>query len=244
MKHLHFPILSLTLVLATLTTAAMAEDTNINIDATKFKPVEMVMPAMSTPQQTTLSTTQPTGITKIPTFKGSQQYYGTLNLGDPVADYYFALDLQTKDSKQFFVMYFDQNHDGDLTNDGSAHQNQGSGSGAPGDFATKLPVNWNTLIAAKTFGNTSFNIWFFSNQGGWPTLQVSHYSRTQLKGKVKLDKKHKYKAYLVDSGYNDANLTNDGVILDLNNNGVYDPGEGPFQSYTANGKTYNFQISW
>ncbi|SFM99561.1 hypothetical protein [Nitrosomonas communis] len=223
----------------------VSADETVTIKAKKFSLANFVMPAGSTPGNIAVSTTQPSGITKSPTFKGTQQYYGQLDLGDPVNPYYFALDLKNKDGKDTFVMYFDKNHNGDLTDDGDPLKNQGDGSGGPGGFATTLTVKWSKLIADPndSFGTDPFSIWFFSNSNNWSSQKVSHYSRTQLKGSVTLGSQT-YPAYLVDSGYNDANLINDGVIIDLNKNGKYDQGEGPFTSTTVNGKTYNFNIAW
>jgi hypothetical protein len=232
-------------LMAACVSPAIADDaTTVTVHAGSFKPVNMVAPASSQPSSTQLSTTRPVEITNVPKFKGTQQWYGYLDLGNQAnRRFYFALDLVSKNNAQIFVMYFDKNKNGNLADDGDPLKNQGSGSGGPGAFATQISVPWKKLIESKPFKG-KFDIWFFINQQGWDQGQMaSHYSQTQLKGKVKLSGK-KYKAFLVDQGYNDADLTNDGIILDLNGNGHVDPNEQPSTTQTVQGKTYNFSISW
>ena len=216
-------------------------DVNLSIVNNGFVPVQFKGPASSTPLNVQLQPQRPAAIRKIPVYSGHTQWYGELKLGNRNNNHFqFVLD-QRNDGRMF--MYFDRNNNGDLTDDGQPLVNQGSGNGGPGGFACRIGVPWDMLVENSPFqGN--FNIWFFSNKSGWKQGQrVSHYSQTQLEGKLRLGNRE-YTALLIDQGYNDADLTNDGVLLDLNGNGRIDRNERAGTSYTIDGDTYRFHIRW
>jgi hypothetical protein len=198
-----------------------SSDLSVDISANGFEPVEFRIGASSTPLNLPLSRDLPAALRREPVYEGSQQWYGVLTLGSPVRKFPFALDLLS-DGK--FAMWFDADANGDLTNDGAPRSNQGSGDGGPGGFATTLRVAWRSLSVEAPFGG-EFSIWFYSNKAGWERGQrASHYSRTQLEGKQAVGDRV-YVAWIADSGYNDADLTNDGVWVDLNANGKADKDE-------------------
>jgi len=176
-----------------------------------------------------------------PDYSGSEQWYGYMDLGDRQHKrFYFVFDLQADEK---FLMYFDSNNNGDLSDDGEPLVNKGSGAGGPGGFACELAIPWQVLIENAPFKG-DFKIWFFSNEAGWKKgNRVAHYSRTQLEGAVTIGT-DRYIAMLIDQGYNDADLSNDGIALDLNQNGKIDRDERPASTHVINGKKYTFNISW
>jgi hypothetical protein len=204
--------------------ALMRSDTldfSVGISANGFKPVEFQIGARSTPLNVPLSRGRPAALRREPAYEGSEQWYGVLTLGSPVREFPFALDLLPNGK---FAIWFDADANGDLTDDGAPLTNKGSGDGGPGGFATTLRVAWRTLSAEAPFDG-EFSIWFYSNKSGWARdHRASHYSRTQLKGKVAVGR-DVYVAWIADSGYNDADLTNDGMWVDLNANGKADKDE-------------------
>ncbi|MDX1514351.1 MAG: hypothetical protein R3174_11490 [Gammaproteobacteria bacterium] len=186
-----------------------------------FEPVTFDIRASSFPLNLSLTRTRPGSVREEPRYAGDEIWYGVLELGGPPRDFPFALDL-TPEGR--FRMYFDANSNGDLTDDAGPLENQGSGDGGPGGFATRLRVPW-PLLSPQSGFQGEFEIWFFSNKSGWEKgNRASHYSRTQLRGEVTLHGR-RYRAWIADSGYNDADLTNDGVLLDLNGNGKADRDE-------------------
>ncbi len=200
---------------------AGTSDLSVDISANGFEPVEFGIGARSTPLNVPLSRDRPAALRLEPAYDGNQQWYGVLTLGSPVGEFSFVLDL-LPDGK--FAMWFDADANGDLTNDGAPLRNQGSGDGGPGGFATTLRIPWRTLSAEAPFEG-EFSIWFYSNKSGWKRGQrASHYSRTQLKG-MQVIGDREYVAWIADSGYNDADLTNDGMWVDLNANGKADKDE-------------------
>ena len=126
-----------------------------------------------------------------------------------------ALDLLPDGA---FRIWFDGNGNGDLTDDGPPRANASSWDGGPGGFATELQVPWRLLSDRAPF-QEPFRIWFFSNPAGWRQGHLaSHYSRTQLRGAVTEDGVRRT-AWVVDLGYNDGDLTNDGLWVDRDGDG-------------------------
>jgi hypothetical protein len=72
---------------------------------------------------------------------------------------------------------------------------------------------------------------------------ASHYSRTALKGTISVNGRH-YTAYVIDTGYNDADLTNDGIAIDLNGDGRINEGEGPAKAFLIGKRRYRFVVTW
>lgn len=206
-----------------------------------FTPVEFEGPARSSALNIQLTRDRPSPINKEPAYQGSEPWYGYMDLGNRRNNrFHFVLDQQPNSA---WALYFDNNNNGDLTDDGGPLRNQGSGSGGPGGFACVISIPWPLLIKDSRFTG-EFNIWFFSNKAGWEKgHRVSHYSRTQLRGKLRIGNLD-YLAWLINQGYNDADLTNDGVALDLNRDGKIDRNEPPRTVHEINGETYAFNVSW
>ena len=206
-----------------------------------FKPVTMQAPASSTPLNIQLAEERYSSILKEPEYTGRKQWYGYMDLGNRKnRRYHFVLDHQ---NSQILLLYFDRNNNLDLSDDGMPLRNTGSGSGAPGEFACRISIPWKQLILDAPFDD-DFNIWFFSNRAGWENgRRVSHYSQTQLQGTIQIDGTE-YTAWLVDRGPNDADLTNDGILIDLNSNGKVDPDEKAEIVHTIGTEHIQFNISW
>ncbi len=206
-----------------------------------FLPVESVGPGMHKGYQHQLQKKALAEIKKEPAYKGYARWYGFMELGSQeVSRLYFVLDLQKNET---FVLYFDANKNLDLSDDGVPLKHTGSGDGGFDGFATNIVIPWKSIIKDFPYV-TDFKIWFFMNEGGWTSGQkASHYSRTQLEQMLLIGGKE-YRAVIVDTGENDADLTNDGIIIDANRNGDFDPGERPATEYVLDGKTYKFKIVW
>jgi len=213
-----------------------------------FSPVEFVGPSTSTPLNIQLTQEKPGDIQKAPGYKGKSQWYGTMDLGNlENKRFHFVLDQQPDES---FVLYFDKNKNGDLTDDGKPLASQGYSLGGPREFATTIAIPWRTLIKNSPYEG-DFHIWFYCTEAGWEENKATHYSRTQLQGKLRIGD-HEYMALLIDQGYNDADLTNDGIVIDLNRKGeIYnnqdgevDQGERAQTEYVIDGKTYTFNVVW
>ncbi len=201
-----------------------------------FSPVNFQVSSRWKPDNNQLTQNRFDNIIKEPGYSGLEQWYGHLDLGNRQdKQFHFVLDLQ-KDSR--FLMYFDKNNNNDLTDDGVPMGNRGSGKGGFGGFACNIIIPWTTLIERSPFPG-DFDIWFFNSSG----KRISHYSRTQLRGNVLIDGTE-YLAMLIDQGPNDADLSNDGIAIDINQNGKIDLDERPAQSHTINGVTHTFNIIW
>jgi hypothetical protein len=114
-----------------------------------FTPVTMKVPA-SWNSRTQLSPTPPPRITREPVYRGSSQYYGTLQLGTrPNNLYDFVFDLIAAPNP---VVYFDANQNGDLSDDGPPRTNQGSGI-----FAATIHLPFRRLVQEVAFPG-DFNV--------------------------------------------------------------------------------------
>jgi hypothetical protein len=137
-------------------------------------------------------------------------------------------------------LYFDRNHNGDLTDDGGPLTNQGSGI-----FATRIYLPFAHLIKEMPFSE-DFTLWFFTNDHLWSSGAVAHYSRTQWQGTVNLEGRP-YTAYIADTGNNDADFTNDGIAIDVDRNGKIDRHSEVFRPHRVahiHNKDYVFVITW
>jgi hypothetical protein len=214
-----------------------ATPVQVSIRRDGFTPVEMKV-AASWKTLTPLSPTTPAGIRQEPVYRGGSQRYGTLWLGTTENNRYdFVFDLVPGAHP---LVYFDANQNGDLSDDGSLLTNQGSGI-----FATTIALPFRRLVKEVSFPG-AYALWFFTNDSLWQRSAVAHYSRTQLKGTVHLAGKA-YVAYIADTGDNDANLTNDGLSIDLNGDGAIDRQQEyfpPDQVAHIHGQDYVFVITW
>jgi hypothetical protein len=187
---------------------------------------------------TPLSPTPPAGIRQEPVYRGSRQRYGTLRLGTRENNlYHFVFDFVSGPQP---IVYVDMNQNGDLTDDGQPLTNQGSGI-----FATTIALPFRRLVKEVAFPG-DYAVWFFTNDSLWQRSAVAHYSRTQLKGAVHIAGKT-YVAYIADTGDNDADLTNDGLSVDLNGDGNIDRQQEyfpPDQVAHIHGQNYVFVVTW
>jgi hypothetical protein len=214
----------------------MASGSALVLRASEFTPVEMDAPATSLPSTTALEGDRPEAIEREPEYGGVRRWYGHLDLGNrPQRRYYLALDEQADGS---FLLYFDRNQNGDLSDDGGPLRNMGTGP-----YAATVVLPWDRLIANSPFAG-DFKIWFFVHEAGWRKgYFANHYSRTQLRSEIVIDGTA-YMALLVDRGVNDADLTNDGVMVDTNRNGKIDDGDARGYTVVIGGKSWPVEVLW
>ncbi|ACL05440.1 TPR repeat-containing protein [Desulfatibacillum aliphaticivorans] len=210
---------------------------NLSI-ALKFKPVRPSSKGPNgawIPGTDSLSPIRPEGVIKEPDYQGIERRYGAMELGVPRFTYYFALD---RSSGPHPVIYFDKNHNGDLSDDGPPILNQGTGF-----FAAAVSIPFST-IHERYKGKESFNIWFYMRENDWDGA-ASHYSQTQLRGSVTIQDQT-YTAYLTDTRINDGDFTNDGIYLDIDEDGKIDSETehiGFGQTLDLGGQSYRFLIT-
>ncbi len=185
-----------------------------------------------------LSSKAPKNLTGTPEFEGSEQGFGFIKLGtrEP-REYWFALDILDNDAVQ---LYFDFNHNQDLSDDGPPVKNQGNGV-----YAAEIRIPFDQLFE-KAGIEDDYKAWFFTNDSMWKKREVTYYSRTQWKGTIRLAGRE-FTFYLADSVDNDADPTNNGINIDLNKDGKinnktehFDTGE-PIK---YQGNKYPYEIMW
>ena len=202
-----------------------------------FVPVGRTVAAVSGRSSESLSNLKPEAIVKEPEYRGKSRKYGKLLLGTrKEKTYYYAFDIDSPHP----VLYFDMNQNGDLSDDGPPLKNQGSGL-----FATTIKLPMNRLIK-ELDRREDFNIWLFTNKALWPKGYIRHYSRTQMKGTVRIDARSCL-AYIAEREINDADFTNDSIYIDLNDNGKIEYRSefiGHRSVALIGGKQYWFDINW
>jgi hypothetical protein len=198
-----------------------------------FALVDWKLPASSTPQNVALSSSPPAGAKRSP--EGRVLRYGELKLGPGGGRRYaFVMDLGTRGG----LLWLDRNHNGDFTDDGEPLPNQGKGA-----FATAIEIPMRELYPEQR-GERSFVIWLYVDRQGLERSRAGAYSRTQAQGRVFLDG-IPHAAWIVDQGINDADLTNDGIYVDLDRNGQVDPETeriGPDQGVWVAGRPTRFEV--
>ena len=213
---------------------------DISITDDGFEPIDMKGPAASLPLGVQFYPEEFINVRK-PDFTGHQQWYGVMELGNQLdRQFHLVLDLQDDNT---FRLFFDKNNNEDLTDDGKPLINTGSGSGGPEGFACRISIPWQVLIKNSPFDG-DFNIWFFLKKAGWEFgNQASHYSFTQLQKVMSIGDKN-YTVLLIDRGNNDADLSNDGVAIDLNRDGKIDREERSAVTHKIDGLSYEFDVHW
>jgi hypothetical protein len=159
--------------------------------------------------------------------------------------YYGAVALSTERPYRLMLvqegsarrLYVDRNRNGDLTDDGEALRNEGSGRFAA---SLKLP------LAEVTRGRLEgvYDLWVFLDDRRDDQLHV--YSRTQLAGEVSVEGR-RIAAILADNAVLDGDYTNDGIALDLDGDRRFDgPRErvGPGETLELGGRSYRFRVGW
>ncbi|NNF99451.1 MAG: HEAT repeat domain-containing protein [Desulfobacteraceae bacterium] len=209
----------------------------ISIQADGFQPTSMVVnPGRRHILQ--LSTQRPGYITKIPKFNGDSQLYGRFQLGSRENNHFhFAFDRIEEPHPHLFV---DVNQNGDLSDDGDSIRNTGRGV-----FGASVYIPFHRM-ADEVQLKSSYRMWVFAKDDLWRKKQLAYYSWTQFKGKINFMDKH-YTAYIGDIHNNDGDYTNDGVSIDLNENGeiefnqeYIDPGE----AMGIDGQKNVFIVQW
>ncbi len=201
--------------------------------ADDFALVDWKLPASSTTQNVPL-TNSPAATTKRPP-EGRVLRFGELKLGPGGGRRYaFVIDLGTRGG----LLYLDRNHNGDFTDDGEPLPNQGKGG-----FATAIEIPLRELYPGQR-GEGDFVVWLYVNRQGLEHSRAGAYSRTQAQGRVFLNG-IPHAAWIVDQGANDADLTNDGIYVDLDRNGQVDPETeriGPDQGVWIAGTPTRFEV--
>ncbi|MFQ5443821.1 MAG: DUF4124 domain-containing protein [Nitrospinales bacterium] len=210
---------------------------NVSISRNGFEPVKMVIGG-SWNTATQLSDAPPPGLRGEPKYRGRSQKYGQILLGTKKEKtYHFVLDLIPSSNP---VLYFDLNRNGNLADDGPPLTNQGSGF-----FATEIRIPFHQLVDDVELPG-DYAAWFFTNDSLWEKGKVAHYTRTELKGTVTIDGTN-YLAYISETGMNDADFTNDGIYIDLDQNGEIDKKKEKFPANKAariDAKSYEILIDW
>jgi hypothetical protein len=218
----------------------VSTEVTVSVAGDGFTATEMEVVAIYDLSYPPLSQTKPAGILVEPSYSGERQLYGWYNLGTTSnKQYYFIVDLV---SPSQLGVYFDRNHNGDLSDDGGPIANQGTSL-----FAAAVIIPHQQLAPESPF-SSDFLIWIYASpvQGSMTNGFMDHYSRTQYKGSVSLNGQT-YTAYLADRGPNDADLTNDGIYIDLNRDGAIDDATEWFPAdhdVSLPVGTFRFHIGW
>ena len=163
-----------------------------------------------------ISSRSPSGIYREPRYAGQEQRYGKISLGVVHnKPFLFVIDLVPGEHP---VLYFDIDHDGDLSNDGPPITNEGTGV-----FAAMVRIPFEEIIEDPWFVG-AYEMWLFANDQLWNDGQVGHIAKGFLSGMVKLGKREYAFAAgdTMTSFANDGDYTNDGVFIDINNDGRFD----------------------
>jgi len=147
---------------------------------------------------------------KLPYFYGGKQRFGRLEFANG-QHYRFILDK----SASGYLLYLDKNHNGNLRDDGAPLQNSGTGL-----FATTIGLPLKQIVGMSGF-HGEYKLWVFANKTGLQQDLLYYYPKTQLSGLVRLGS-HFYQTYLTDNHMVDGNYCNDGIFVDINNDGKID----------------------
>ena len=151
---------------------------------------------------------------KEPAYNSNKVMYGYIKLGNGEDQKYsFAVDDMDKDH---WVIYFDANNNEDLTDDGPAHRNQGSGKMAT---TISLKVELKSLSDEKFIRPYNFWIWIKELRGK-PIPKF--YSRCHHKGQITVKGGEKYTAVAFEKSNHDALYRESGLWIDMNKDGKLD----------------------
>jgi hypothetical protein len=191
------------------------------LDAKSFVPIDIYHNGADTVQvmwrgckaadiMSKLKKTKPAFITREPRYRGAQQFYGQLTLGNRKNNrYHFVMDVEAPDK---MTMYFDFKNNGHL-DESPPLANMSSFKSGENGYGTLIEMPWEQLIENSPFTGT-FGIWFFINSFQWSMMGFSHASHTQLKGKIDMGGVQR-DVVVADRAENDndGDLTNDGLYL-------------------------------
>lgn len=230
------PAKAITLFQSSIPPAPAAGARKLSIKDEGFAPGKFSFGTWDT-SGTPLSPEPMSGLVKEPVYRGRQRRYGSLRLGTVHSEpFLFVLDLVGGSHP---ILYFDANHDGDLTNDGGPILNQGTGV-----FGAAVRIPFRQVIREIEFSG-DYVLWLFTNDQLWSRGTLAHYSLVSLTASIQIAGR-RYGAALVDSRDNDADFTNDGVVIDLNRNGRFDDDSRvlPGQTARIDGRDYAFEVVW
>ena len=202
-----------------------------------FSPVTGSLPPKYRGCTVPLFDQKPAGIVREPDYRGSIRKYGTMKPGTTKKNnFLFALDITPGG---YAALYFDKNQNGDLTDDGPITNEEKSGT----YFAGTLTLPFSSIMDKVNFSEYRGSLWI--DTVSWSRNRMCYFSATQLKGEVTIESTP-YLVYIVDSRENEADYTNDGIYIDLNQDKRIDvkaehvPPDG---AAVINGKNYSFMIS-
>lgn len=183
-----------------------------------------------------LSGEAPRGLLRLPAFSGKKQLYGVIRLGSGSPNTFdMAFDVGGQPHP---LLYVDLNQNKDLTDDGGPLRNQGTGV-----FAALIAFDLERVLPG--YGQKGeYPIWLFTGGSYWAEGKVNFYSKLRLEGRLAINGKE-YAAGISETGINDGDFTNDGIFVDLNENGRFEESEyaAPGRKLTVGGKSYGFSIS-
>ena len=236
----HFFVKTVTIfVLFATNTICYSEILTVSLRHDNFEPTEKDLTLTDIfPGTVIFSESKPPGISVEPTYQGQNQRYAAVNLGNK-NDQRFYVVLDYIDVKSP-VCYFDTNKNGNMTDDGGPISTDLDYFSI---FNIEIPcstvfdgVNWKSdlkIHLSASPANTARGVY---------TLSVS----TVLQGQIEIEGAT-YDAYIADSRQNDADFTNDGIVIDLNGNGTIERKDELFPPNSlirVNGKDYDLDIIW
>ncbi|MFP4474910.1 MAG: DUF3592 domain-containing protein [Desulfatibacillaceae bacterium] len=179
-----------------------------------FTTTGMVVAATSRPRSGELFREKPGGLIRVPNHPGADVFYGTLRYGvGDNPEYHFMLAFASGSA----IMYLDFNQNGSLI-DEDPLANQGTGP-----FATVIPFPARVVMPALGTG-ADIHLWFFVNKKHQEHNQYAYYTRTQLRGRIAFQET-RWAAAVAERGQNDGDFTNDGIYVDMDENGKFEDGE-------------------
>jgi hypothetical protein len=214
--------------------AARPDVESVQIDisiSTGFLPVGFKIAAVS--QSIELSKMPHHRMRRLPEFISQQQRYGVIRLARGL-ELVFVIDMAASG----YQMYLDRNRNGDLSDDGPALNNQGKTL-----FATRLNLPLKAVTGVPNLEG-EYLLWIYANHRSWSRDKMHFYSMTQLGGELLLKGK-RYKVFLADNGPVDGDYRNDGINIDLDNNGEIDRRSEfipPGRPVVIDGVSYLFRI--
>lgn len=175
----------------------------VTLSLAGFAPAGFRIPAVSHP--VALRRERPVQLHSLPAGLGEEVRFGVLELG-PTA-YGFALAA----GPDGYRLWFDRNADGALVAD------EMQVSEASGGFAATLQLPL-AAVSGLGDGQAVYALWLYAPDGGAPFDGLRVYARTQLRGQVALGGR-RYTAWLADNEHLDGDYRNDGLGIDLDDDG-------------------------
>ena len=226
-------------VLLAMHTPVYPEVLRVSLNRDNFAPTEKDLTLTDIfPGTVVFSESKPPEINFEPTYEGLSQRYASVKLGNK-SDRRFFVVLDYIDEKSP-VCYFDTNKNGNMADDVGPIETDLDYFSL---FNIEIPcstvfdgVNWKGDLKIHLSASPD------NLARGIYTLSVS----TVLQGEVTIDGST-YEAYIADSRQNDADFTNDGIVVDLNGDGSVDRQTELFPPNTpirVKGKDYELDVIW